>query len=350
MAVYYIGLLMITLSWNLIDEESKRNKGTTCKLWFGFVVLILSIIEGFRAFGVGTDTSTYAKLFLIGDFTRFEFGYQVLCNFIRLFTKNASVFLFIIALITNGLVVRAVYRISSQPCVSVFSYMALYYYFNSFNAMRQYLAVAFVLTAYTYLKDNRYLRYFILILIAVSIHNTALVGLLLFPIHFIRLRENEIKAINVLNTLFIPVIVGLVGGAIFNSVLTIFLQLFPKYSIYLGTDQFTGTNAIQQVVVNTAIFIVYVLLSRERKFAFHLGTATALSFMLSSVRLLSRFLWFFDVFSIFGLAEIWNTMVFTPRSRSIVRCVLALVCILFMTYYLSLNVMRVGHYSFVWFN
>ena len=111
-----------------------------------------------------------------------EGGFQLLISLVHKFSNNPTIFLLVCAFITNGLVLLAIYRMSDNVFLSVYFYVALYYYFISYNALRQYLAVAVLLNAFWYAKQKKWIKYAIMMLIAVSLHTVAIVGLIYIPI------------------------------------------------------------------------------------------------------------------------------------------------------------------------
>ena len=136
-----------------LDEQEKRR---STKRWLAIACVILSLIEGLRDYTVGTDTVTYVAHFLGNDTAKFETGFELFTKAIRLFTDNPTVYLLCIAFVINGLVARAIYKMSKDAAVSLFIYITLYFYFNAFNGLRQYMAVALLLTTYTFLHERKF--------------------------------------------------------------------------------------------------------------------------------------------------------------------------------------------------
>lgn len=342
MEVYYIGLLLLTILWLMMSRNEGKNKKYG---WWCFCAwLVLSVIEGLRSFDLGTDTSTYAYLFTTDGMDSLEAGFQLLGKAVHLFTNDPVVFILAISLVTNGLIVFSIYRISSNPYVSIFCYVTLFYYFQSFNVMRQYVAIGIILVAYSFLRQNQFFRYFMGMILAFLFHNSAIVGFLLLPYHFIKNSNRGTK--NIFKSLIFPFVIGGLITIFFNFGLNLLTSLFPRYAVYLNSDYFEGINVLQQIVINSVIFLAYTLFTRDREFILPVGTAVALSFMISSVGLMMRFVWFFDIFSIFAIAEIWNTKLFEAKSKFLLRCAILITCLSFMTYYLYMNVMKVADYSF----
>ena len=348
MVVYYLGVLAITIFWlGVKKKEGESYSKKSRKKFCVFSWIVLSLIEGLRDFSVGTDTIQYAATFEMEQMDYYEIGFQLIGKFVHLFSDNPIVFLLIVSLITNGLIFRAIYKNSSNVAVSAFTYMSLYYYFNSFNAVRQYLAIGLILCAYTFLKDDKFMKYFIFVLIAALIHTTAIVGLLLFPLYQLNLKR-EIDKRNFVRWFGILLVFEILFVYLFKNYFHSILEFFPRYMDAYGESDyyFEGRMSLQSIVTNALIFVVYLCFCENINFAMFLAISVFLSFGTIFSFLFHRIIWYFDVFSIFALADIWQTKTLNYKSRTILRVAIFIACLSFMTYYLLMNVMKVGDYSF----
>ena len=178
MAIYYGLLLFIVASFVIQKKYSvKLRKKRVDREIFIFVAwLLLSSVAGFRAYRVGTDTLTYVAIYN-NKSDDMEIGFSWLIQLLHELALKPTAFLFACALITNGLVLIAISRLSDNVWLSVYLYITLYYYFNSFNAMRQYIAVSILLNAFYYASKKRWGPYSVLLIIAISFHSSALIGI-----------------------------------------------------------------------------------------------------------------------------------------------------------------------------
>lgn len=155
MVAYYLMMLTMALFYLLLNRVIITYKGNCINnvAFLSVAWVLLSLLEGFRSFSVGTDTSAYVSLFKHPR-SSLEGGFQLLISLVHKFSNNPTIFLLVCAFITNGLVLLAIYRMSDNVFLSVYFYVALYYYFISYNALRQYLAVAVLLNAFWYAKQK----------------------------------------------------------------------------------------------------------------------------------------------------------------------------------------------------
>ena len=363
MAVYLIAFAFI-FGVRLIRASGCRVDDTKDHNWLIMAWVVLSLIEGFRAYSVGTDTRTYVKAFENQNLSNFDLGFQLLNRAVALCSRTGTFFLLVTSFIITGLIIRAIDKMSRDDAVSLFIYMSLYMYFNAFNAMRQYIAVGLVMNAYVELRENRNVKFTLLQILAILFHNSAIVGFMLIPMYlFFRKygkerkmkltafdqwkRKQEATLIPLMKRALIPVLAVLVFSIGFNVMLRVVIAVYPKYSYYLTGDYAGGTAAIQQKVVYSAFLLVYLLFSEEEEWLLMVSYAVALALLMSKMSMLSRFIWYFDIFVMFAVAEVWHTRYISWETLTIVRICIGLACFAFMLYYLINGVQRVTPYQFI---
>lgn len=162
---------------------------STCILLFPYLMW-----AAYRSDKIG-DTAIYRARFLQGVSKWSEFiptvmkaeeekGYEAINAFLHiLLGNNDKLFLGIIAFLQLVLIFT-IYRLFSEDLwSSLFLFVASSSYASGmFNGVRQFLASAVCFFALTYVLKKQYIRTFILLLIAVSIHQSAII---MIPIFFI---------------------------------------------------------------------------------------------------------------------------------------------------------------------
>ena len=360
-------LLMLCIIFGIrpyiVDEFSHdvQKKQQSLKEWLTVSCVILSLVEGLRSYTVGTDTVSYVAYFWGEKTLDFEKGFELFTKAIRLFTDNATIYLLCIAFMINGLVIRAIYKMSKDAAVSLFAYITLYYYFNSFNGLRQYIAVALVMTTYTFLREKKYLKAILTLAVAVQFHKSSVIGILLFPTYVIGAKHDtsdrrlatSLSKISLseplrrIKRLMIFIGVFILFFVSFDLAIRMITIVFPQYRYYLYSDYGTGSTAIQQKIIYSAILIVYLLFSEEEEWLMPMAYTVSMAFLMSRIKIMGRFLWYFDIFSIFAIAEVWHSNYISKDTLLIVRICIGLACFAFMVYYLFSRVMRVVPYRFI---
>ncbi len=159
-------------------------------------IAILSLTSGLRAYDVGIDTTSYYDAF-VSDFAirPWEFseeGFRVLVRVLMTLFDNPTVVFLIIAVVTNLLVVLRLWDFRNNAS---FAYMSFFYiavfYIGTMNTMRQYLAVAIVFFATRFLERKKYTPFIVSLLVATSIHTTALMGMVYLFVYLWRNTPKE---------------------------------------------------------------------------------------------------------------------------------------------------------------
>lgn len=147
--------------------------------------IILFFIIAFRALSVGTDTSNYQNHFLYishGTSIDIEFLWFYLNKIIAYYNGDFSNVLQLAALLTLVPIYIVIGKKSIYPLLSVFFYLAFYYYFYSFNIMRQGIAMSWgLLTIVSFIEGKK--KWVVLFLpIAILFHYSAAI---ILPMLFI---------------------------------------------------------------------------------------------------------------------------------------------------------------------
>ena len=335
------------------DSEESRNRKT--KFFLVFAWIVLSVIEGLRAYTVGTDTPYYVRTFQLLARQRYEIGYWTLMRSVRYITENPTVLLTICALITNGLFMVAIYKLSSDCYLSVFSFITFMFYFVSFNAVRQSIAISLVVLAYYYIKTDRLKLFVLMVILATLFHSSAIVGLLYLPIYFIKDKEfpkrREIQQDCIQLIITWAAVLG--GYLLFERLTSVFSRALPVYAHYLTSEYATTTGGFQRPLVYMAIYICVVLFTEEsfaekRMITIPLSIAVMFAFMHFRISAISRFMWYFDVVCIFAIPYLFNNLRFRGNIKPLFKFSIVIILIAFMFYNLKAGYMRVSDFKFFW--
>ena len=161
-----------------------------------FSVLPIILWAGFRTERGYVNTNAYIRFYstipnTFGEVIQYirnvndsDWGFTLLTWLIKqVFGASYTPYLFIIALVQCTIVAFFFRKYSSNYSMSFFLFVASAEYFSwIFNGMRQFLAVVITLTAFKYLLDKQYIKYVLIVLIASTIHMTAIIML---PLAFV---------------------------------------------------------------------------------------------------------------------------------------------------------------------
>lgn len=183
----YGGNMLIVYFLMKYAAKSEKNKLLFYAL-MAAAILIPSILGGLR-YGIGTDYfERYLPDFLkiesdITASTKVEVGFEFISRVVVFFGLGFQWMLFVVQLLTNGLVFSTIirYKKSLQPELASLIYMLLYYQ-CSYNLVRQCLSMAIIFFAIRYIEEKSLLKYVLFCVLAATIHTTAIIAV---PLYFI---------------------------------------------------------------------------------------------------------------------------------------------------------------------
>ncbi len=270
MIIYIFELLLIWFFGILLYKKIISRKS-----FVYIIVILLSLILGLRGITVGEDTRHFMDMFNYishipwgkiltggtnvvyntvygGDLT-VEIGYTILNKLVSMFTTNPQWILLICAFITNILVGRFILRTSNDVFTAVYIYVCESLYMQSFNLMRQFLAIAIAIQAYEMIKNKRYVCGAAIVLLASCFHTSALVMLGLFPIMMFRNQKKAIKYI------FAGAVLVVFSVPLMQYITNNFLL---KYSVYFTVNYWEVSARGQVLLWITEIMICVFLYFR----------------------------------------------------------------------------------------
>lgn len=194
----YVLIFILTLCLFYYSRKYKR-KGLLNLFWLEILaVLILSVLAGGRASGVGTDTITYVdsefavnlKIQDFGEFVKFhylEVGYEFVSFVVSRFTQNVHWVYFCYGLLTYSFIYRGLkfyYKRDSRNLMASVLIFLLVYYNSTYNAVRQSIAIAILFGASRYLLERKPLRFFAFVCLAMTFHSSAIIGLIIYILYW----------------------------------------------------------------------------------------------------------------------------------------------------------------------
>jgi len=158
------------------------------KFWFYLTFLFLWFFYAFSK--SGTDYQEYLYAFNLASLNPmqkgYEAGYVLLSVIIKLFTKNAVFGLVIIKTISLIFLFSGLYHLRGKINISiaVLAYVAVFYFW-SFNVIRIALSASIAFYALRFLINKAQIKYFFWVLVAFSIHFSAILLILVYIVKFI---------------------------------------------------------------------------------------------------------------------------------------------------------------------
>ncbi len=194
-ALLYIVISIVTMAFayrvkalrsNICEVGSRRN--FTNRLYLTGIFLVLFILSAIR-FDVGNDYQQYTKTAheaYVGGYVVTELGFNWLVRVVYtvLGGEYYEVIFGIFAFVTLALFLKALYEQSEDFFMSFSLFMLLGIYFQTFNTVRYYFALALVLYGVRYVigvnTRRDFLKYIMLMIIGAFFHKSVLITIPVF--------------------------------------------------------------------------------------------------------------------------------------------------------------------------
>ena len=250
-------------------ESSIRLLNVKSIIFISLIVLVPTLLVGFRSESTGVDTARYIQLFYYpreflvwraSSSSEFLFwGIYLLCKDFG----NLRLCFFILAFIPLFFTFAGLYKLSRicNPFVSSLLFL-LFFYNEFFNATRQCPAIALVFYSYTFCLSRKFIPFLLCILAATLFHSTAILAL---PIYFLY-PSRELDSWGYFCRFFLFG-VTLVGASFFlGQVLN--LDSFSRYASYQEKlYQVTIGQAFTSFLVNYfPLILLMIVFNKKTKF------------------------------------------------------------------------------------
>lgn len=234
--------------------KSSKNSDRVRKNYVKVICFILILQSGLRNVAVGDDTFNYFLnfeeiKFISWDDIYISFieyykygigkdpGYFLFQKIIQILTDEYQVYLCIVALIFFSALGNFIYKNTTRIFDAILAfiiYSVLFYSFFSITGIRQTLATAAALYGYELIKNKKLIRFMIVILLASTIHKSALIFI---PFYFIVQIKNTKYFYRIILFLF-PVFMIYKG---YLATLVRSVGGYNEYEEYEGAGTFTFT-------------------------------------------------------------------------------------------------------------
>ncbi|MCL2065264.1 MAG: EpsG family protein [Candidatus Cloacimonetes bacterium] len=262
MFIYILNIVLI-LFWYFILSYKKSAKK---EVWFLLLTgLQLILLGGLRGLSVGTDTNAYAyeyeffKMYGIARYSGLEYGYVGIMSVLSYFNANFIWLKMIVAFIIVFCVFKAIYDLSANVFLSVYLFISMYFYYYSFNGIRQCIAVAICFFGYKHLLNRKLLKYILCILVAAQFHTTAYIML---PVYFIYTLTKQRKR------LFVFLIMLYFMVVFINPFMMFVLRFLPRYIAYLDSVYMETFAGARYIIVYGALVCFGAVILRVTSYKF----------------------------------------------------------------------------------
>lgn len=152
--------------------------------------VILCLVSGLRGYLVGGDLGNYLPLFsyigshdysnIISTYDKYGWIFKTYIYLIGFISNNSTLYLIFLSIPIISAPIFLIKKYSKIPWLSVFLYVALGYYTNTFNSVRSSLSLALGIYGVIAIYEKKNLLAIFLLLVATEIHKTILPIFIIF--------------------------------------------------------------------------------------------------------------------------------------------------------------------------
>lgn len=313
MEIYYILLFLSIITGVLFYSIGSINNRTIKILYCCVNYIPLAIVAGVRNISVGTDTPMYHYIFYdisrsnfewtffnvnINDYAYVvEIGYRLLNKVISFFTLDENIGIMLISIVTILGFAIFFFKTSYNIWITTVIFIGLGFYVETFNTMRQVLACMIICNGFVFFKNKLYKKWILTVLIATTMHFTAIVFLGFTKILPLT-RKKLIMCISFLVLVYF--FVGFLG-----SYISIFDFLIKYESYNNGPENILGLNDLLKILLYLGVIIVGLCyrktFSKDEKSFFSLCSiflifAVACTLLKSQMDIFYRFVQYFSIY------------------------------------------------------
>jgi hypothetical protein len=276
MIYYFLLVAIIILSiFEYFFYGRKRDIKMLYLIAYYGVLLLLSMISGLR-YATGLDQDAYINRFdnSLGGINFYgEYGYLLLNILFKKIFNNYFVMQYFVSLFCMFTVGSFLYKYSGRPFLSLLFYYCNYFFPFNMTAMRISIAFSIMCFGYRYIERRNVIKYFLITIIAMQFHVTAIIMLFFYYIY------KYINKKTIFFWFFLSMFIFVFGRPIVWFILEIFeeidfLPMRIKYliSLYLKSENTdpsrsrSGPRLILSCLLSLMTIIFHIKI-KENKFA-----------------------------------------------------------------------------------
>ena len=305
--LYYVGVFFI-LFFGALKYDLKKNK----KEKRGYFIIFMIIFVLAFNYQMGSDWLNYQDFYdnfipKIGFQDLYngreipflsEKGYILLNIFFYKLGFSYEMFSGIVLTICIFIILRFVKRKSDNYFVAYYILIVnILFGFSMEPIMRQFLATSIVVLAFNYIEKKKFIKYFLLIMLAAQFHNSAYIC-----IFFYFLDKFTIKRRKVLYLVLVSYLIVLIIPSISEKLMSI--SILSKYMYYInhplyGFRKISFSRSILKLLISLVYlyinFYSYQFSKKKERYLQNLSIIYCLFFVLDGLPILQRLLSYFSV-------------------------------------------------------
>ena len=254
MAIFVGAYGLIVLIRAFCEATKSRNSKKIQCIVMGVVYFFIAALRG-RCVGGDTDiyVNAFERISRLDVITAYEQAdkdpvFYAFLNIMSKISESYTVLFIVIALFFSFAVTRFIYKYSKDPTISWIIALSLSLYQFTLTAMRQTIAISFVLIAFSCLFEKKWFKGVIAVLLGSLFHSSAIVVLAVFVVY--KVKVNKIM-------LWCSVCVLGISFLLRNQIASLILNFFQSET--LGYDITEEQSGMTMLLVILVLYIFAVL-------------------------------------------------------------------------------------------
>lgn len=196
MIPYFICILPVIFLCLFSHNRYEGNTKAISLMLFPLFALI-----AFRGISVGTDTRSYVDMFIAMrddlflleySYERIEIGFKLLLKGISAINSNPQILFIVQALIFYFVFINFLKKNTVDPARFILLFLGLNLFNFYLTGIRQAIAMSICLLSYQMAKEQKPIRFLLLVGLAFSFHKSALFFLITYPLCRLKMNKNYI--------------------------------------------------------------------------------------------------------------------------------------------------------------
>ena len=275
----YFCVFAIALFFAIMAKQCEKRNRKKLSIFFSLISIIIpSLLAGFRASGVGTDTKVYIdwifketlscnninEVFNVINRTGVEPLYCIVNYIVSRFSNSLTVIYFTLELIILGLAYIGIYKTSKYVKLSyplAYCLFLLIFFNKTLNMCRQSMAMAVCLFAIPYIINRDIRKYFLCMIIGFLFHRSIIIFLPVYYIYNIATNDTRKNAFIRIVLLFVLLICVI----FFKQIVIILVNIGALSSKYLNyVYHFGSKNNIKPIEIISEALILFICLLTKK--------------------------------------------------------------------------------------
>ena len=310
MTIYILLLLLTTLFAYFADRQFYRYRKQSI-FFIVAIVVLYTIIAGFRDFGIGIDTNIYIEeyfntaksLVSVKEFLSIESmdkGFLFLCWLSSLISSDKQIVLVVVELWIIAFTMLGVYMLKRDHSMKIWIFVFIYFFMffgYSINLMRQFCAMSILFWGFVWLRNGNWKVYVLTQLAAYYFHSSSVVFILVPIIYFL----SQLKNVRIRNFITLAVIAAF--GLIFSSFLyflsligdlgilsEVLIERYGKDTEFQTTAGFSFFITLSYLITLFLLYVIYKKKIMRASDTYILSTLYIISFVLSQLSYITPYL------------------------------------------------------------